>query len=209
MTDKEKIEVAALFAEAMKPLVAELKDIKSCIDKRPPQASSEERKYLDERGWLESFGGEHSTGYAWIDMRPPPGQIKKTGEVIDPKTGQLLREVKQFHGGAPVGVSYTLAEALVMERKRNRGPLPAIMVEELTGNPPKRNPDIADKDQLGAWPINLQQWWVRDRQRRKLAGPFKTEQEARAWRPEAANRSTVTPRTVEDELQTLATAKVE
>lgn len=130
--------------------------------------NSKDKTFLEERGWLQSDGGD-SGKPGWIDMRPPAGKIVKVGDIRDQRSGKVIRSLDQMHAGDLVGMKYSDDEAMAKERGRNREALPAEFVEEVTGNPPFHK-EIQ--------PINLQQWWIKDRQRRKVSGPFDTKEAA-------------------------------
>lgn len=138
------------------------------------RATAQELEYLEERGWLEADGGDYKA-YGFLDMMPPPDVVKVTGTLRDERTGKRIRDVEQLVTGGAVGQFHSLRDALWLERKRDREAVPLHHVCELTGNPPFH------KDHQ---PIHLQKWYVRDRQRRIVAGPFETKEEAQAEVPE-------------------------
>jgi hypothetical protein len=142
----------------------------------PSQATKEQRAYLEERGWLETSASrdENGVGPGWFDMRPPMPERKLMSIIKDERTGRELKRIEQTTCHGAPGQHYTLDLALETERKRNRQPLPLFDVVECTGNPAPNY----EKGTVGYHPINLQQWVVRDRQLRKVAGPFETRQQA-------------------------------
>lgn len=161
MTEQDQKQVEAIVERVVsrllgKPLVA--------------TATEEERAYLEERGWMHVAANPVAgLPEGFCDMSPPPDRKMVVGKLTDPRTGHHLRDVTQVVTGGSVGQHHTLAAALEMERKREREPLPVAHVAETSGNPPY------DQER---YPINLQKWVVRDRQRRQLAGPFQTKDEA-------------------------------
>lgn len=142
---------------------------------RPNSLSAEERKYLHERGWLEVHkDGIQPAGY--LDQRPPPDRLVEMPDILDDR-GNPVKKLKQWVTGGAVGQWHSHGEALALEQRRKREPLPDKYVEECSGNPPYDE---------RTYPVNLQQWYVRDRQRRKLAGPFRLREQAEQAAKEAA-----------------------
>lgn len=137
------------------------------------RASVDELQYLEERGWLEADGGDYKC-YGFIDMMPPPDRVMVTGTLRDERTGKRIRDVEQLVTGGAVGQFHSLKDALWLEKKRAREPLPLHHLHEGTGNPPFH------KD---FQPIHLQKWYVRDRQRRVVNGPYETKEEAQGAVP--------------------------
>lgn len=125
--------------------------------------SDKDQTYLMERGWLYQGGND------WCDMRPPPDMPKKMGVIMDPRTNKELRTITQVLCSGSIGQKYLATEALILETNRNRQPLPPFEIFECTGNPPYHEK---------TYPINLQKWAVRDRQRNKIAGPFDRKEDA-------------------------------
>lgn len=180
MTDKEKQEMAALFEQVLAKRDARLDRIESVLSSLPQvqvlaanTISLQDKKYLEERGWQEV-----SEPPGWLDMRPPPDQLVKMGEVFHPKKPTVkVRDIMQVRCGGTVAGWANATDALIKEKRRDRAPITWTLegkeypfeVVELTGNPPKD--DVFQ-------PIDLQQWGVKDRQRRFVAGPFKLKEEA-------------------------------
>ena len=145
------------------------KAVREAVNPAAVRATPEQRQYLEERGWLEGDESGDLRRYGFLDMNPPPDRVRVTGTIVDEKTGKKMHDVEQLVPGGSIGQFHSLADALRLEGVRSRLPVAPYFVQECTGNPPYH------KD---FQPINLQKWYVRDRQRRVVAGPFDTKEEA-------------------------------
>lgn len=179
LTDKEKKELTDLMStivtETVKPLADSLKALELKVGGGAPVATLQERTYLEERGWVEVTAAEGGPGRqfnqraGWLDMRPPGPKMENVREIVDPKTNQLVRTVRQLATSGGIAAWHSLLDALAAERKRNRDPLPEFEIAEVTGMPPfeeKKNP------------VHLQRWVIRDRGRRALTEQFRFRKDA-------------------------------
>ena len=126
------------------------------VDGRGPKVDPD-AAYLDERGWRDNRDG------TWSLMTPPPDRRVEVSRI--PQKDGSTKLVEQVLAGPSVGTTMTLAQALVMERKFHREPIPryaTFLSRPLTGHGEK--------------------WLIRDRQKSVIdAGPFDFEREAKEW----------------------------
>jgi hypothetical protein len=182
---------ADAIEKALDEIVGKARDSRDALDQLERRVSAlpmvrtttaEERRYLTERGWEFSQGkvwttNQHGGGYVdgelATDWWPTDGRVEKTGELVVPDRTKTIRsgqplptkivEVRQFCSGSARGLSMSVADALVLERKRDREPIPY-------------------------WsPVRVRErglFWVRQRERsrdRFDLGPFDSLEAAQEW----------------------------
>jgi hypothetical protein len=151
---------------------AEVKTAPPPVAPAKPAPKQSDSEYLEERGWRKISGptvtanGISVMADVWMDMNPGDGKYVVVGQIRDEKTNELKREIRQFHVPGCVGMQFPLETALVMERKRDRAPLPKWETFM------SRSSDAA---------IYGNRWKVRDRQKICRPEEFMTEEEATAF----------------------------
>jgi hypothetical protein len=84
------------------------------------QQGSDDKAYIAERGWRDNHDG------TWSDMTPPgDGTVEKRMLQEDGRTSKV---VKQVLAGPSPGWPHSYKQAVIIERGRNRSPVPAWSV---------------------------------------------------------------------------------
>ena len=101
----------------------------------------------------------------WMDMNVPPDIKEEMSRV--PQRDGTEKVVHQVKTGGPIGWAYSAKEAIDLERKRDRDPVPEFE-KFLTRSG-------------GDGKVVCQRWHIRDRQRQIVAGPLDSETAADEW----------------------------